>query len=76
VLTILDSSGEELETNDNWDDTQGTLISDLWNGSPPFTAGSLSSAIVITLEPGSYTAIISGKDNSTGVALVEVYEID
>ena len=34
------------------------------------------SAIVATLEPGSYTAIVSGKNGGTGVALVEAYDLD
>lgn len=76
VLTIFDAGGGEIATNDNWDDTQGELITDLWSGNPPFVGGSLSSGIVLTLDPGSYTAVISGKDDSIGVALVEVYEVE
>ena len=34
------------------------------------------SAIVSTLQPGNYTAILSGKDNGTGVGLIEVYNLD
>lgn len=34
------------------------------------------SAIVATLEPGNYTAIIRGQNNTAGVALVEVYNLD
>jgi hypothetical protein len=37
--------------------------------------GSLNAAIVATLEPGAYTAIVKGKNNTTGVALVEVYDL-
>lgn len=76
VLSIRNSAGEEIGTNDNWDDTQGPLITDLWGGAPPFADGSLSSGGVWTLAPGSYTAIITGKDDTTGVALIEVYQID
>jgi hypothetical protein len=36
----------------------------------------LESAVVRTLTPGNYTAIVSGKDNATGVALVEVYALN
>src|SRR5205085_4091767 len=35
----------------------------------------LESAIVATLAPGNYTAIVKGKNNTTGVALVEVYDL-
>lgn len=33
-------------------------------------------AILIRLEPGNYTTVVSGADNGTGISLVEVYEID
>ncbi len=44
-------------------------------GAFPFTQGSWDSAIVATLPPGLYSAIVSGAGSSTGVALVEVYEL-
>ena len=65
----------ELMVNDNWEDSQGQLVSDLWGGSPPLTAGSLSAAVVLTLEPGGYTAKVEGKNETVGVAIVEVYRI-
>ena len=33
------------------------------------------SALDVTLDPGDYTAVVSGKNGGTGVALVEVYEV-
>ncbi|MEO8043500.1 MAG: hypothetical protein ABI674_01225, partial [Spartobacteria bacterium] len=36
----------------------------------------LESAILATLDPGAYTAIVSGKSGGTGVGLVEVYDLD
>jgi hypothetical protein len=57
-----------------------TIIND--NCEPPFipnpfcTPGSLESLIDVTLDPGAYTAIVRGKDNTTGVALVEVYDVN
>ncbi len=36
----------------------------------------LESAILTTLEPGAYTAIVRGSDGSTGVGLVEIYDLD
>ncbi len=76
VLTITASDGMVLMVNDDWDDRQGQLVTELWGGSPPFTAGSKDSAVVLTLEPGSYAAIVEGKNGTVGVALVEVYDID
>ena len=58
--------------NDNWKDTQKAEIEA--TGIPP--GNDLESAIVATLEPGNYTAIVSGKNNGTGVALVEIYDLD
>ncbi len=41
---------------------------------PPTNAK--EAAILIRLEPGTYTTVVDGADNGTGIALVEVYEID
>ena len=44
---------------------------------PPFCQpGSLDAAIEATLDPGAYTAIVRGKNDTTGVALVEVYDLN
>jgi hypothetical protein len=44
-------------------------------GAFQLTAGSGDCAIVATLPPGSYTAQVTGANNATGVALVEIYEV-
>ena len=61
-------------TNDNWrdDPAQEALI--IASGIPP--SDDLESAIDATLNPGPYTAIVSGKNNTSGVGLVEVYDLD
>jgi len=58
-------------TNDNWRDTQEAEIQA--TGIPP--TNNLESAISANLAPGGYTAIVKGKNNSSGVALVEVYDL-
>lgn len=58
--------------NNNWKDTQQTDISA--TGLAP--TNDLEAAIVSTLDPGSYTVILSGQGGGTGVALVEVYDLD
>jgi hypothetical protein len=58
-------------TNDNWRDTQEAEIQA--TGIPP--TNNLESAIDATLAPGNYTAIVKGKNNTSGVALVEVYDL-
>jgi hypothetical protein len=60
-----------LASNDNWRDTQETEIQA--TGIPP--GNDLESAIVRTLDPGSYTATLRGKNNATGIGLIEVYDL-
>jgi outer membrane protein assembly factor BamB len=64
--------------NDNWSvPNNAAAITSAAAGVGAFalSAGSLDSALLLTLPPGSYTAQISGVNSTTGVALVEVYEV-
>jgi uncharacterized repeat protein (TIGR03803 family) len=61
-----------LTANDDWRDTQQAAIQA--TGIPP--TNNLESAILTTLSPGAYTAVLFGKNNSTGVGVVEVYDLD
>jgi hypothetical protein len=45
------------------------------SGAFALTAGSKDAAIVITLNPGNYSVIVTGAGGTTGAAMVEVYEI-
>ena len=60
-------------TDDNWrdDPMQEALI--IADGIPP--SNDLESAIDATLVPGAYTAVVRGKNDTSGVALVEVYDL-
>jgi subtilisin-like proprotein convertase family protein len=73
VLELHGPSGFTTITDDNWrdDPVQQALI--IATGIPP--SDNLESAIVATLAPGNYTGIVSGKNNTTGVALIEVYDL-
>ena len=84
---VLENPRLELHTTINGQDT--TLASAAsWNDSPTLAAafakvgafalpaGSADSAILITLVPGTYTAQVNGANNTTGVALVEIYEVE
>jgi uncharacterized protein GlcG (DUF336 family) len=71
TLELHDSTGAVIATNDNWGDTQRTEVS-ATGIAPP---NELESAIVRTLPPGAYTALVDGKDGGTGTALVEVYDL-
>ena len=59
-------------TNDNWRDTQEDEIQA--TGIPP--TSDFESAIVATLVPGAYTAIVRGNGSTSGIALVEVYDLN
>jgi hypothetical protein len=73
TLELHDSTGATIATNDNWQTSaQASEISA--SGLAP--RDPLESAIVATLQPGTYTAIVRGVNNTTGIALVEGYELD
>ena len=72
VLQLFDGAQSLLTTNDNWKSSQQTQI--VATGIPP--PNDLESAIVVTLEPGPYTAILSGKNGGTGVGLLELYDLN
>jgi hypothetical protein len=73
VLELHDSNGTVIDMNDNWmDSLQKQAIID--TTIPP--TNDAESAILATLSPGAYTAIVSGKNGTSGVALVEVYQLD
>jgi uncharacterized protein GlcG (DUF336 family) len=71
TLELHDKTGALFAANDDWKDSQRTEIEA--SGLPP--ANELESAIVRTLSPGAYTAIVAGKDGDSGAALVEVYDL-
>jgi len=70
TLNLHDAT-HTIATNDNWKDAQQAAI-EATGLAPPNDA---ESAIVLTLPPGNYTAILAGKNGTTGVGLVEVYDI-
>ena len=79
---VFNAAGTEVGRNDDWENTtanqgQSTLIGQASSsvGAFPLPGASRDSAMVVTLEPGSYTVQVSGVNNGTGVALVEIYEL-
>jgi hypothetical protein len=72
VLELRDSGGAVVKSNDNWKDTQQTEIEGL--GLAP--NDNREAVIVTTLDPGSYTALLTGKGGTTGVGLVEIYDVN
>ena len=73
ALELHDSSGALLDSNDNWGQSANRQeIMD--SGIPP--ASPSEPAILLSLAPGSYTALLSGVNQTTGIAVVEVYDLD
>lgn len=60
--------------NNNWRDDPAQEAAIMASGIPPVS--DLESAIDVTLDPGAYTAVVRGNNGTSGVALVEVYDID
>ncbi len=78
VITLNDSHGTAINTNDNWGsagDSAQIVSAALTTGAFALPVGSKDSAILTILQPGSYTVTVSGVNATTGVALVEVYEL-
>lgn len=72
VLELHGSTGMLIASNDNWKQTQQALI----ESTHLAPTNDLESAIVATLQPGAYTAIVSGQGGAGGIGLVEVYDLD
>ncbi|MEY2603605.1 MAG: hypothetical protein QOH31_1386, partial [Verrucomicrobiota bacterium] len=72
TLQLFDANQNSLAINDNWRDSQQAEIEA--SGHAPLD--NRESAMIETLAPGSYTAIISGVNNTTGAALLEVFDLD
>lgn len=71
LLELYDASGNLLATNNDWQQSQAQALRDA-NLAP---SNDLESAILATLAPGAYTAILRGNGNATGIGLVEVYDL-
>ena len=70
VLQLRGASGNLIFQNDNWKDTQRSQI----EGTPYQPTDDRESVIVTTLPPASYTMILTGKNGTTGIGAVEVYD--
>ena len=72
TLELYNGEGERIGLNDNWRDTQEQEIND--TTIPP--TKDAEAAIVASLPPGAYTAVVRGAGGATGIALVELYALD
>jgi hypothetical protein len=80
VLTILNSSGAQLLRNSGWTTSTNPSPAEIAAASQSAGAfallsNSADSALIASLAPGAYTFQVSSADDSTGVALVEAYEL-
>jgi hypothetical protein len=74
TLELRGSDGALLRQNDDWQDdaAQAAQLAELGLA----LRDPKESGIVATLQPGAYTAVVGGKDQTTGIGLVEVYDAD
>jgi hypothetical protein len=75
ILTIYRGQ-DVLASNDDWDGSQELIDAMASAGAFPLDENSTDAALVLVLPPGNYTAMVSGKNSTEGIALVEVYELE
>lgn len=80
VLRIF-ANGSMISDNDNWGDGRTTSASEMSAafqqvGAFAFSAGSADAALLATLPPGAYSAVVEGVGGATGTGLVEAYEVE
>jgi len=71
LLELHDGNGALIQANNDWRDTQEVALQN--TGLAP--TNSLESAILISVPPGNYTAVLKGADGGTGNGLIEVYKL-
>ena len=72
TLTLYNSEGQQIDADDNWQDNPteaSQMVAAQINPTDP-----RESAIFTSLSPGAYTAIVTGKNGSTGIGLVEIFD--
>jgi hypothetical protein len=70
TLELRDPNGALIAANDDWQEREGEI-----NGTQLAPTDPHESAVAEILYPGNYTAVVRGKNDSTGVALVEAYNL-
>jgi uncharacterized protein (DUF1800 family) len=72
ALELRDANGALIKANDDWRSDQQAEIA----ASSIAPTDDKEPAVVWTLSPGNYTTVVSGVNNTTGIALVEMYDLD
>jgi hypothetical protein len=75
VISVLDSTGKVLATNTVWGGTAALSAAFSQVGAFSLAADSLDSALLLKLPPGAYTAQLNGANMTTGLGLLEIYEV-
>ena len=78
VLELFNGEGEMVLSNQRWGsegDALGITAASKTAGAFSLEVGSADAAILTTLPPGLYTAVVSGREGAEGNALVEVYDL-
>jgi len=71
-LTVFNSSGVQIGSNNNWEMDPAAAAISAQHLAP---GDALEAATMLTLEPGAYTVVVSGQNASTGIGLVETYDL-
>jgi hypothetical protein len=73
TLEVHDGNGATLVANDNWTDDSASAAQLTASGLAP--TDPKEAGVFITLPPGQFTAVLAGKNNGTGIGLIEVYNL-
>lgn len=73
TLELFDNNGQSIAFNDNWSDDQSQVAELQAFGLAPQSPS--ESALIATLPPGLYTAVVAGQGGAIGIGLVEVYAV-
>ncbi|MBK1878407.1 hypothetical protein [Pelagicoccus mobilis] len=80
LFRLVSGKWEEVATNDDWGTANSASVAQIHAASdavglPRLTEGSADSAMLLTVEPGIYQAIMDGVDGETGVAQIAIFEV-
>jgi len=73
ILQLFNSNGQAVISNDNWQDVPSQAAELQTLGLAP--TNPVEAALVATLSPGLYTAVVAGHSGGTGIGLIEVYGV-
>jgi len=80
TVELFDRTNRRLAANDNWGDDPTKIAAiaaaAAHTGAFAWATDSKDAALLVTLDPGAYTVVLSGVDGATGLALLEVYDVE